>query len=105
MVAHNEAKKSIDYIKEMNKSHNKIIWFCFINFILTLFYLYYTVLFCYVYKNTQISFFQASILSIIIGYLASFISALFISILGRFSAASGNKKFKDIMKKMIYGDI
>ena len=105
MVAHKEAKKSIDYIKEMNKSHNKVVWFCFINFILQLFYLYYTVLFCYVYKNTQTSFFKSSILSIVIGYLASFISALLISILGRLSASTGNRKFKAIMVKVIYGDI
>ena len=89
----------------MNKSHTKVIWFCFVNFILQLIYLYYTVLFCYVYRNSQINFFKSSIVSIIMGYIGSFISALFISWLGKFSAISGNSKFKNIMKKIIYGDL
>ena len=105
MVAKKEKKKNIEYIQEMNKSHTKVIWFCFVNFILQLIYLYYTILFCYIYKNSQINFFKSSIVSIIMGYIGSFISALFISWLGKFSAISGNSKFKNIMKKIIYGDL
>ena len=59
----------------------KIIFFIIFELLLTLFFLYYTIAFCHVYKSTQISWLLDGISSYVISFLVSFVISFICSII------------------------
>ena len=71
--------------KETKTAHTKLIIYFIINSIFLLFYLYYTAAFCAVYYNSQISWLEGCVISIVIGLVQPFITGLLLFFLDRCS--------------------
>ena len=71
--------------KETRTAHTKLIIYFIINSTFLLFYLYYTAAFCAVYYNSQISWLEGCVISIVIGLVQPFVTGLLLFILVRCS--------------------
>ena len=69
--------------KAERTAHTKLEIYFGINSVLLIFYLYYTTAFCAVYCNSQISWLEGSVISVVIGLVQLFVTRGLLFILDR----------------------
>ena len=89
------------YQREARKARTKVIIYCGVNSALLLFYLYYTSVFCSVYPNSQISWLEGSLISIIIALTLPFLTSIVILGLDRCGQKTGLTFIKKTINRLL----
>lgn len=89
------------YQREARKAKKKVIIYSGVNSVLLLFYLYYTSVFCSVYPNSQISWLEGSLISIIIALALPFLTSIVILGLDRCGKKTGMSFIKKAVNRLL----
>ena len=89
------------YQREARKARTKVFFYCGVNSALLLFYLYYTSVFCSVYPNSQISWLEGSLISIIIALILPFLTSIVILGLDRCGQKTGLIFIKKTINRLL----